>query len=305
MFYKVLTPVCLAAFPAAFLVAGLSVGGAAAGWSATPLEPADRPAAVVEETRARATSLSDDALPDGLVATGDLDIAAAWYEAPTTRYAHAILGDGVEAGALAVRSSDGDVIRFALPDSHVYEDRYPRIADLDGDGRSEVVTIRASRRGGGGIAVYRLENGALKEVASVPDIGTSNRWLNIAAIADLDGAGGLEIAFVKTPHIGGTLRIFTFDDGELRLVDELWGFSNHEIGAPEMRLSAMIDLDGGAALAVPSADRRALRVVRLAGGRIEEIASVDLPARIEQAIAADGDGFVVGLSNGRVMRVGR
>ncbi|MEO0361988.1 MAG: VCBS repeat-containing protein [Pseudomonadota bacterium] len=289
---------------AAFVAACGAAGGARTDWAATPLDPRDRPEDIVAEARAGAASVSDDPLPDGLVATGDLDVAAAWYEAPTTRYAHGILGDAVEAGTLAVRTVDGEAIRFALPDTHVYEDRYPRIADLDGDGRAEIVTIRASRRGGGGIAVYGLRDGALEEVASVPDIGTPNRWLNIAAIADLNGDGGLEIAFVKTPHIGGTLRIFAFYAGELRLVDELWGFSNHAIGAREMRLSALIDLDGRPTLAVPSADRRALRIVRL-GNAIREVASVDLPARIDKAVAADGDGFVVGLSDGSVMRVGR
>lgn len=289
---------------AALVAACGAAGGAWADWAATPLDPGDWPEDIAAETRAPAASVSDDPLPDGLVATGDLDVSAAWYEAPTTRYAHGILGDAVEAGTLAVRTVDGETIRFTLPDTHVYEDRYPRIADLDGDGNAEVVTIRASRRGGGGIAVYGLRDGALEELAAVPDIGAPNRWLNVAAIADLNGAGGLEIAFVKTPHIGGTLRIFTFDAGELRFVDELWGFSNHAIGAREMRLSALIDLDGRPTLAVPSADRRALRIVRL-GNAIREVASVELPARIDKAVAADGDGFVVGLSDGSVMRVGR
>ena len=37
-------------------------------------------------------------LPDGVVSTGSNDVAEAWLTRPTTRYAHGILGDAIEAG---------------------------------------------------------------------------------------------------------------------------------------------------------------------------------------------------------------
>ncbi|MEM7524153.1 MAG: VCBS repeat-containing protein [Pseudomonadota bacterium] len=298
-------------FMRVFLIAALFAGQAAADWAvdwavdwaATPLDPADWPPEIVRESGAPASSVTEAGLPDGRVAIGDLDISAAWYEGPTRRYAHAILGDAIEAGALSVRTARGDVLTLDLPVSHVFEDRTPRIADLDGDGRAEVVAIRSARRAGGGVAVYGLRDGRLEEVAAIPDIGLSNRWLNIAAIADLTGDGRREIAFVKTPHIGGTLRVFAWKDGGLGLLDEMWGFSNHAIGAREMRLSALMETEAGPILAVPSADRRALRMVRMEAGALRLIAEVALPVRVDKAMTVEAGGFVVGLSDGSVMRV--
>lgn len=290
----------------ATLVAFGAGGAAGAGEapSLRPLDPAAWPADILPETRAPAATVTENGLPDGHVATGDLDVAAAWYEAPTRRYAHAILGDGVEAGVLALRGADGAVRRVTLPDSHVFEDRTPRIADLDGDGRAEVITIRSARRAGAGVAVYGLRAGKVEEVASVAEIGIPNRWLNIAAIADLTGDGRREIAFVKTPHIGGVLRVFAYRGGALTLLDEMRGFSNHAIGAREMRLSAVTaGPEGAAMLALPTADRRALRLVRMVGERLNLIAETPLPARIDKAVAADGAGYVLGLSDGAVVRV--
>ncbi|MEM7022037.1 MAG: hypothetical protein AAF637_05525, partial [Pseudomonadota bacterium] len=110
----------------------------------------------------------------------------------------------------------------------------------------------------------------------------------------------------QTPHIGGTLQVHAFIDGDLEPVGTLAGFSNHQIGARELRLSAVADVDGDGAmdLALPSADRRTLRIVGFADGSLAELASIPLPARIDKAIAVEGTGrdlrFVLGLETGEV-----
>jgi hypothetical protein len=111
---------------------------------------------------------------------------------------------------LRVRLAGGTPERVVLPDSEVFEDRTPRLADLDGDGRTEIITIRASLRQGGSVAVYGVRGEQIVELGATPFIGRSNRWLNIAGIADFLGRGDLQIAFVETPHIGGTLKLATF-----------------------------------------------------------------------------------------------
>lgn len=278
---------------------------AAAEWRAEVVDAAAFPVEIVVEDRAPVSTISDAGLPDGLVATGARNIAAAWYEGPTRRYAHGILGDAIEAGSLVVQTPEGQRLVIDLPTDEVFEDRAPRLADLNGDGLDEVIAIRSSRAGGGGVAVYGLADGRLKQMSEVPVIGRSNRWLNIAAIADLGPAPGLEVALVETPHIGGTLRLFGWADGRLTLLDEDYGYSNHAIGSPEMRLSAMADLDGDGfvEVALPSADRRSLKITSMASGRIEVLAEVALPARIDKAIAYGNGGFVVGLASGQVGRV--
>ena len=139
-------------------------------------------------------------LADGEVASApELGIAAAWLAKPTTRYAHAVIGDGVEAGALVVVGTSSRRYRFDLPRNEVFEDRFPRIADLDGDGKGEVVVIQSNRRGGGSIAIYGLVGQALKLKFRTPPIGRSYRWLNPVGIADFDGDGRRMSPWSKRP----------------------------------------------------------------------------------------------------------
>jgi hypothetical protein len=280
----------------------------AQGWSVVPLDPSAYPPEIVAEQGAPAP----DGLPDGRVARSETgDIRAAWYIQPTTRYRHAILGDAVEAGGLRVALADGQELSLELPDTQVFEDRTPRLADLDGDGRIEIVTIRASIFEGGSVAVYGVADGTLVERGTTGYIGLSNRWLNVAGIADFLGEGGLQIAHVRTPHIGGTLIVDRFTEDGLAPVADLYGFSNHVIGDIEQRLSAVVDIDGDGRvdLAIPSRDRRALRFVAVDPNGLREIATVPVPGRINKAILAEGAGdslrFVVGLSDGSVVAVSR
>lgn len=250
-------------------------------------------------------------LPDGCVVRGSRGIAAAWYTAPTGRYGHAILGDAIEAGAVTARLADGALMTLVLPDDQVFEDRTPRLADLDGDGRDELVTIRSSIRLGGSVAVYGVRDGALVEIAATAFIGRTNRWLNIAGIADFLGAGALQIAFVETPHIGGTLKLAGFDGRSLNILAQAGDFSNHEIFSREQRLAAIADLDGDGRLdlALPDARRSALRLVRFAPGRISQIAAIALPSPVTAPVLAQGSGastrLVTGLADGTIVQISR
>lgn len=279
--------------------------------SAWTIEPLDAPPAFAP-AGPPATERVDDALPDGRVALyGDRgDVVAAWYAEPTRRYGHAVLGDAIEAGALDVETAGGARRRLRLPQTFVFEDRYPRLADLDRDGRVEIVAIRASLTLGAAVVIYGLDGESVVERAASAPIGRANRWLNIAGVGRFRGGDSQEIAFVRTPHIGGALVIAAYETGALVEIAERSGFSNHEIGAPELRLSAVIDVDadGRDELALPSADRRRLLVVGLRGGALEILADVAAPARIDKAIRARGEGaalrLVIGVESGDYYEIG-
>ncbi len=298
---------CLLLF--CLLAAGLISRQAVAGnkWEAQEIDPGNLPTEIVKEVR----PLAKDGLPDGLLVKvgGTTDIAAAWYTRPTRRYGHAILGDGVEAGGLMLQTVSGETVELVLPKANVFEDRYPRLVDLDNDGTTEVVTIRASLSAGGSVTVYGLKQGKIEQRGSTGFIGLSNRWLNVAGIADFRGSGRKQIAYVETPHIGGTLYFYELVGGKLKRVAGLAGFSNHVIGSPEMRLSGIADVngDGRSDLAVPSANRRTLRIVGFVGKSLSELGSAKLPGRIDKAIltrtSANRTSFVVGLDNGRVFEI--
>ncbi len=238
----------------------------------------------------------------------------------TSRYPHGVFGEKKEPIAIVISSPTAPKAKFRfLPKNQVFEDRQPRLTDLDGFGKTHIVTILTEVTQGASVAVFGIENNELTLLAQTPYIGTPNRWLNIAGIADFDGSGSSSIALVETPHIGGTLQFWRWETGNdgkpaLRLTAEAPGFSNHEFGSREQRLSAVEDFDNDGVddLAVPSFDRRSLKLVKLSGRKeptVEIMAEVALPAAIDKAIGVSRQGddvvLTVGLEDGSVWAVHR
>ncbi|WP_206455444.1 FG-GAP repeat domain-containing protein [Aurantimonas marina] len=249
--------------------------------------------------------LAAERLTDGDIATSASgDIAVAWFARPTTRYAHGILGDAIEAGSLVAKTHDGRTIEAVLPETQVFEDLTPRLVDLDGDGRNEVVVIRSDVTKGAALAVYGLVDGQLVERAAIPPIGRPSRWLNVAATADLDGDDRPEIAIVTTPHIGGTLQIYAWQEGKLRLRASRSGYSNHVIGSRDLDLAEVVSLKGAPALILPNAERTALEVVRLGSDAITLVARVALASRAvgHLRLSADGEAVELRLEDGGTVR---
>ena len=219
----------------------------------------------------------NDALPDSHAALGENDIAEAWLIAPTKRYGHAVLGDAIEAGGLRVVLRDGRAVDYLLDEDSVFEDLRPRLADLDGDGRDEIIVVRSYLDAGAALSVFGLRNGRLEFLGETSPIGQPHRWLNPVGAGDFDGDGQIEIAYVETPHIGGILRIVSLRGG--RLIEEAArsGYSNHAMGSRKLQLSAVHDFDGDGSddILVPANGRRELKVVSFAGGHFRELAKID------------------------------
>ena len=238
---------------------------------------------------------------------------------PTTAYEHGALGGRAEARELVV--SERQAVAMAAgaqkvpvartrveagPDA-VFEDREPRLADLDGDSVPEVLVVKSYLERGSALAVVAKRDGDWRVVAETPPIGTPRRWLNPAAVAAV-GGGGPEIALVRSPHLAGVLQVWAFDRDRLVLRAEAVGYSNHVFGSPAQALAAAVDLDGDGVpeLAIPTLERTALALLSLKGG-IKELARVTLPGRAAAGVAVLGTGkaarILVGLEDGRVADV--
>lgn len=279
----------------------------AAGWyrvvvkdGAVKLEPASAP---------RQPPLPPDALPDGKIAVGNGDIARAWLAEPTNRYGHGVLGDATESQSVVVERRGGrrDIVRLGA--DAVFEDLEPRLVRLGGS--EKVIVVRSYLAAGSALAVIGESDGRFRIVAETPPIGTPNRWLNPAGVADFDGDGAVEIALVRMPHALGRLELWRWSGGSLEKVAETRDTSNHAIGSRVLRMSVVEDFDGDgvADLAIPSFDRRAIRLLSFRGG-VGEIARVSLPAPVTAALVrlpgGDGTtGILLGTGDGRLFRLRR
>lgn len=239
-----------------------------------------------------------DALPDGRIAVAASgDIRGAWYGRPTTRYAHGVLGDAIEGGSLVVVDTSGLSHEYVLPDHQVFEDITPRIADLDGDGRNEVITIRASATGGAGVAIYGFTGGVLALRGEGSENGRANRWLNIAGLMP-GNDGGLTIYGVRTPHIGGRLFALEFADGQITEHNDIaLDVSNHLIGSRELGLSAIGQFGGWLELVLPSQDRLRLRFP------LSDRSDIALPGPIDKAIVLIDGRIVTATESGTLIVV--
>lgn len=189
-------------------------------------------------------------------------ILSAEYTTPTDRYAHGVLGDAIEWGALQITTDAGERI-FTLPQTRVFEDVAPRLADLDGDGSVEVIVVETLASEGAQLAVYD-ETG---KIAATPHIGRTNRWLAPIGAADLDGDGATEIAYIDRPHLAKTLRVWRFADGALEPVADLAGLTNHRIGERDIG-GGVRDCGDGPEMITASADWSLVMATVLENGKL-------------------------------------
>ena len=145
-------------------------------------------------------------LPDSQVARGNKDIVWTWLGTPTMRYPHKALGASSHAATLHVllkptANLAAQEIVFELPLNRVFEDRVPRLVDIDKDGRDEIVLIESDTFKGSSTAVYGLvfdnKKLVLQERARSPFTGSTFRWLNPIGFADFDGDGKTDIAVFR------------------------------------------------------------------------------------------------------------
>lgn len=247
------------------------------------------------------------ALNDTRIGRGRRDIAYAWFSLPTNRYGHGALGDAIEAAAINVQTRDGVMLAYALKDDSVFEDLSPRLADLDGDGRDEVLVVRSQQTLGSSLMALGVRNGRLEVLAESAPTGKRFVWLNPAGIADVDGDGRQEVLAVMQPHQNGQLVVYDYVEGRFQETQRVDNVSNHVFGSRDQGMSALLDVDfdGRPDLIIPSGDRLQLRAFSFGPyGRVWESTRVTLPA------AASGNfellelgALIVPLVDGRRLRL--
>ncbi|WP_323767888.1 VCBS repeat-containing protein [Marinovum sp.] len=198
---------------------------------------------------------------------GSEGITAA-YAQPTDRYPHGVLGDDLEWGALVVTcGSDSQTAR--LPQRLVFEDVAPRLAQLDGQGPPEIITVESHTSQGARLAIWGLREGGLQRLAATPHIGTRFRWLAPLGAADLDGDGMMELAYVDRPHLARILRVWRYDTTGLTEIAALQGVTNHRIGERDIA-GGLRDCGNGPEMILADASWREVIAVSLTEGTLTQ-----------------------------------
>ncbi len=174
-------------------------------------------------------------MPESLSVPGP-DGSLAWYDGPSDRYDHGILGDAIEGTELHAYASGAQTLcgdlSETLPEEMVFEDTAPRLVDLDLDGRPEIIVVQSHQTLGAQLAIYASapDGQSLTQIAATPFIGRRNRWMAPIGAGDLDGDGRIEIAYIDRPHLSRTLRVWRMEGGALVEIAALDGLTNHRIG---------------------------------------------------------------------------
>ena len=198
--------------------------------------------------RAKLNALTDQQLGFAdLEGDNDREVVAL-VGANTSRYQHGILGDSIEATAIAVleRHSLEVLWRYDLPAPYVFEDITLRPLQIGT--REQLVTVRSSPIGGAAVAVLGLKADKL-ELRAGADIGQANRWLNPVV-------GKTEIYAIHTPHIGGIL--VKYDLEKLGGTQKLTDLSNHSIGSRMLEPSLVL---GTGELIIPSQNHQFMKTI--------------------------------------------
>lgn len=242
---------------------------------------------------------------------------------PSLEYRHGVLGDEVEAAAVAVVSlaTLETVARWDVPGRRVIEQRrlvpFPAAGRLGmvatvsggGDGGALVVLAAGSDTGAGDTAASDATE--LTVVATGPGIGVENRWRHVL------GASGRRLYALATPHLGGPLERWTLPatsgggtdlalgdarDGapaQLRREAFSLGVTSHTIGQRELDLGRLVPRAPGDPatldlLAMPSRDLRTLRLIACDESGCRASADAPLGGRLAAApwVERDEEGDV-------------
>jgi hypothetical protein len=204
-------------------------------------------------------------LPISATAAGG--IAEAEYGPDADVYPHRIMGGIYEKQELLVKDTEGTPHTLTLS-TNVFEDIAPRIADMDGDGLNDVVVVETDVNSGASLAIYSLGPDGLFKLAATPHIGRAFRWLAPAGIADFDGDGQNDVAYVETPHLGKVLRIWTMRRGKLVEIAAASGLTNHRIGH-EVISGGVRDCAGVAEVVTANGDWSRVFATRMVDGSLE------------------------------------
>lgn len=256
-------------------------------------------------------------LPDGRPTVAP-DGRVAVLAAPTDAYAHAVLGDGVEAREVRVYPAgpSGPAQRtLRLGPDEVIEGREAAWVDLDDDGRIDDLLVTVSDPEVGARPTVFLDG---RRRVDGPAVGAGSRWRHAIGVVPppsrRPGASAADrrevpprLVEVVTPHLAQIATVSLLAGGAIRPVaTRPDAAASHLIGDRNLDRALLVDVDGDGAHDLVSQDGDRLVAYDLDG--LDLVGEVTLGTAATTnlaAVAVGGAAWLgVGLADGRVVVVG-
>jgi hypothetical protein len=125
----------------------------------------------------------------------------------------------------------------------VFEAIGTRAADLDGDGRAEILVTQSDDSNGAVHLALALREGKLIRKAMGQAIGQGNRWSHLLGGFNLPSHGKRVLA-IETPHLAGYLLALRLEGGQLSEQARRLGFTTHAIGSRNLWEHALMRRGG-------------------------------------------------------------
>jgi hypothetical protein len=229
---------------------------------------------------------------------------------PTTRYIHGVLGDAFEAGSIGVLEAGRggyDLSGRVRPESGgTFETLAPLWFRPDGGEEELLAVTESTEREGSRISVYS-PGGAL--VAAGPFVGEPQSWRHLVAAGPFGPDGEVELAAVRTPHVGGPVEFYRLDreNGELRLAASGGEYLSHTLYSRNLDAARAGNLDGDGSweLLLPDSSYTALEAVRRTKGGVETAWRLPLDGTLATNLASATDlrgrvALAVGTAEGKL-----
>jgi len=236
-----------------------------------------------------------------IVDDGSGERFAVYTNATNQRYVHDIMGDDLEGASLVMFSVLNDDLQpyatVNLDNDDIFEGLSPIWADVDGNGIQDVITTISNGTLGAQVVVFNQEG---QRIAEGPPIGRGFRWRHQLAWGAFGDNGEIGMIEVLTPHIGGRLGFFVYEDGQLVRTAATDGYTSHIINSRNLDMATAGDFNGDGQLEIvlPNQQRDRLVGLQIEGDQFIEVWSFDLEGQvISNVFAIDSQALAVGTTS--------
>lgn len=136
------------------------------------------------------------------------------------------------------------LVRLELPGDDVFAGIAPFWADIDGDGREDLLTTVTNARLGARLRAYLWDGAGIRQAVDSPATGHGNRWRHQLSAANFAPDGQIEIAAMRNLPDTGKLEFFRYDGDALIPSAALPGFTNRGLASLNHDQAAAGDFDG-------------------------------------------------------------